>query len=77
MSLIGSLSFVWRIRRHPLSIRFVDYLITGFAMLLISFMVYVAFFDIKRWPLFHAMFNTNAQIEQTTSPGAAPPAPAK
>jgi hypothetical protein len=40
-------------------------------------MVYVAFFDIKRWPLFHAMFNTNAQIEQTTSPGAAPPAPVR
>jgi regulator of sigma E protease len=77
MSLIGSLSFVRRIRRHPLSIKFVDYLITGFAMLLISFMIYVAFFDIKRWPLFHAMFNTKAQIEQTTSPGPAPPAPAK
>jgi regulator of sigma E protease len=77
MSLIGSLSFVRRIRHHPVSVKFVDYLITGFAMLLISFMVYVAFFDIKRWPLFHAMFNTNAQIEQTTSPAAAPPHPVK
>jgi regulator of sigma E protease len=77
MSMIGSLSFVRRIRHHPLSIKFVDYLITGFAMLLISFMVYVAIFDIKRWPLFHAMFNSNAQIEQTTSPAATPPAPDK
>ena len=73
MSLIGSFSFVRRIRRHPVSIKFVDYLITGFAMLLISFMLYVAFFDIKRFPLFHAMFNSSAQIEQTTSPATAPP----
>jgi regulator of sigma E protease len=78
MSLIGSLSFVRRIRRHPVSVKFVDYLITGFAMLLISFMLYVTFFgDIKRWQLFRAMFNNNAQIEQTTTPAASPPAPAK
>jgi hypothetical protein len=68
---------VRRIRRHPISVKFVDYLITGFAMLLICFMVYVAFFDIKRFQLFRAMFNTNAQIEQTTSPAANPPAPDK
>ena len=46
-------------------------------MLLISFMLYVAFFDIKRFPLFRAMFNSSAQIEQTTSPAAAPPPAAK
>jgi hypothetical protein len=58
-------------------VKFVEYVTTGFAVMLISFMLYVAFFDIKRIPLFHAMFNTNAQIEQTTSPAAAPPASAK
>lgn len=75
MSMIGSLSVVRRIRRHPASVKFVDYLITGFAMLLISFMLYVTFFDVKRWSLFRAMFNTDAQIEQTTVPAAAPHPP--
>ena len=40
-------------------------------------MLYVTFFDIKRFPLFRAMFNSNAQIEQTTAPAALRPAPAK
>ena len=39
-----------RIRRRPLEVRFVEYTTTAFAVLLISFMVYVTFFDIKRIP---------------------------
>ena len=53
-----------------MSVKFVEYVTTGFAVMLISFMLYIAFFDIKRIPLFRAMFNTNAQIEQTTAPAA-------
>jgi regulator of sigma E protease len=71
------MSLVEKVRRRPMNMKFVEYVTTGFAVMLISFMLYIAFFDIKRIPLFHAMFNTNAQIEQTTSPAAAPPASAK
>jgi regulator of sigma E protease len=71
------MSLVEKIRRRPMNVKFVEYVTTGFAVMLISFMLYVAFFDIKRIPLFHAMFNTSAQIEQTTTPAAAPPASAK
>jgi hypothetical protein len=61
-----------------MNVRLVEYVTTVFAVMLISFMLYVTYFgDIKRWQLFRAMFNNNAQIEQTTAPAAAPPAPAK
>jgi len=71
------MSLVEKIRRRPMNVKFVEYVTTGFAVMLISFMLYVAFFDIKRIPLFHAMFNTSAQIEQTTTPAASAPASAK
>ena len=62
-----------KIRRRPLSVRFVEYSTTVFAVLLISFMLYVTFFDIKRMPLIGSWFKSKAQIEQ---PEAAP-APTK
>ncbi len=71
------MAIIEKIRRRPMNVKFVEYVTTVFAVMLISFMLYVAFFDIKRIPLFRAMFNTNAQIEQTTAPAASPPAPAK
>ncbi len=71
------MALVEKIRRRPMNVKFVEYVTTGFAVMLISFMIYIAFFDIKRIPLFHAMFNTNAQIEQTTAPATPPPASAK
>jgi regulator of sigma E protease len=71
------MALVEKIRRRPMNVKFVEYVTTVFAVMLISFMLYIAFFDIKRIPLFRAMFNTNAQIEQTTPPAASPPAPAK
>jgi regulator of sigma E protease len=71
------MAVVEKIRRRPLSLKFVEYVTTGVFVLLISFYLYITFFDIKRLSLFHAMFNTNVQIEQTTSPAAAPPASAK
>ena len=51
-----------RIRRKPLSARFQEYATTGFAVLLISFMLYVSFHDIKRIGLFKSMFQQDSQI---------------
>jgi regulator of sigma E protease len=71
------MAIIEKIWRQRLSTRFVEYVTTGFAMLLISLMLYITFFDIKRWQLFRAMFNNNAQIEQTTTPAASTPAPSE
>ncbi len=74
------MAIVEKIRRRPLSARFQEYTTTAFAVLLISLMLYVTFFDIKRLPLFRSMFKRDAQIEQTEkAPGtpAVTPAPAK
>lgn len=69
------MAMVERIRRRPLEVRFVEYTTTAFAILLISFMVYITWFDIKlRFPLFRMMFNRETQIEQPEKPAAPPPA---
>jgi len=59
------LSIVEKIRRRPTSVRFIEYTTTGFAVLLISFMLYVTFFDIKRISLFKALFKKDVQIEES------------
>lgn len=64
MSLIESAT------RKPLSLRFVEYTTTAFAVLLIGFMIYVSAYDVKRIPLFKAIFKQETQINQ------ADPAPA-
>jgi regulator of sigma E protease len=78
------LSIIERIRRRPLSPRIMEYATTAFAVLLISFMLYVTFFDIKRWSVFRSMFKQSSQIENVEqTPAQAPtetpaqPAPAK
>ncbi len=71
------MAIIEKIWRRPLSLKFVEYTTTGFAMLLISLMLYITFFDIKRWQLFRAMFNSDVQIEQTTTPAASTPAQAR
>ena len=72
------MAIIEKIWRRPLSLKFVEYTTTAFAMLLIRFMLYVTIFrDIKRFALFRAMFNSDVQIEQTTAPAASVPAPAK
>jgi len=63
------LALIEKIRRRPISARFQEYATTGFAVLLISFMLYVTFFDIKRVPLFRTMFKKDAQIEEAGGPG--------
>jgi regulator of sigma E protease len=63
------IAIIEKIRRRPLSLKFVEYTTTGFAVLLLSFMLYVTIFgDIKRFGLYRAMFKTDMQIEQSTQP---------
>jgi hypothetical protein len=42
---------------RPLPRRLVEYTSTAFAVLLIGFMVYVSYNDVRRAPLFRSMFN--------------------
>lgn len=69
------MAIIERIRRRPMSVKFVEYSTTGFAVLLISFMLYVTFFDIKRIPLFKSLFKRGTQIEQIENAPAAPAQP--
>jgi regulator of sigma E protease len=62
------MAIIERVRRRPLGVRFVEYTTTAFAVLLISFMLYVTFFDIKRIPIFKLMFKRDSQIEQSEKP---------
>ena len=57
-------SIVERIRRRPMSVRVMEYTTTAFAVLLISFMLYVTFYDVMRWSFFRAAFKQSNQIEQ-------------
>jgi regulator of sigma E protease len=66
------MSVIEWVRRRPLELRFVEYLTTGFAFLLISFMLYVTCYDIKRLPLIRVLFNRDTQIEQVDKPSGAP-----
>ena len=50
--------------------RFLEYTTTIFAVLLVSFMLYVTFFDIKRIPLIHSLFKRKTQIEQPQEPAS-------
>ena len=67
------MAIIERIRRRPLSVKFVEYTTTAFAVLLISFIIYVTVFDIKRIPLFQSMFRVKPQIQQVESPEDTPP----
>jgi len=71
------MALIERIRRRPLGVRFVEYTTTVFAVLLISFMLYVTFYDVtKRLPLFRMMFGREVQIEQpekSVAPAQTPP----
>jgi regulator of sigma E protease len=43
------LSLIEAVRRRPISARFLNSIQTGFAVLLIGFMIYIAFFDTSDW----------------------------
>jgi regulator of sigma E protease len=62
-----------RIRRRPLEVRFVEYTTTVFAALLLLFMFYVTFYDVRRIPLIHSLFGRQTQIEQHENPASTPP----
>ncbi len=51
------------ITRRRLSVKFQEYATTIFAVALITFMVYVTFYDIKRLPLFKAFITQETHIE--------------
>ncbi len=51
------------ITRRRISVKFQEYATTVFAIALISFMVYVTFYDIKRIPLFKAFITQETHIE--------------
>ncbi len=59
------MAIIEKIRRRPLSIKFVEYTTTGFAVLLISLFLYITFGDVKRFSLYRAMFKTDVQIQQS------------
>jgi regulator of sigma E protease len=74
------MSIIEKIRRRPLSPKFVEYVTTGFALLLISFMIYITFFDFRRLPMIRTMFQNKIQIQepQNNATDSAPaPAPAE
>jgi regulator of sigma E protease len=64
-----------KIRGKPLNVRFVEYTTTAFAVLLISFMLYVSYNDIaKRFGLFKALIESDTKIEKA-EPAPVNPAP--
>ncbi len=67
------MAIIEKIRRRPLGLQFVEYTTTGFAILLISFMLYVTFFDLKRLPLLRMVLSQKSQVEQVEKPAPAAP----
>lgn len=57
------MAVIERIRRKPLSVKVVEYTTTAFAVLLISFMLYVSFNDFRRLSLFKSMFQSETRVE--------------
>lgn len=53
-----------RLLGRPLPQRLVEYTTTAFAVLLISFMLYVSFNDVRRFSLFSSMFKQEVTIEK-------------
>jgi regulator of sigma E protease len=70
------MSLVEAIRRKPVSVKFVEWSTTAFAVLLISFMLYVTFFDLKRIPIFKSLLQRDVQVEKADKPAELKPAPA-
>lgn len=62
-----AMACVERLFRRPLPNRLVEYTNTAFAMLLIGFMLYVSFNDVRRFSLFRSMFKQKVTIEKPES----------
>lgn len=63
------------VTRRRVGIRFQEYATTTFAVVLISFMVYVTFYDLRRAPLFGQLLRQSSVVENPAAPGAAPAPP--
>lgn len=63
------LSIIEKIRRRPMNVRILEWTTTAFAVLLISFMVYVSFNDLKRWRRFKEVFQRQTTVEPAGKPG--------
>lgn len=68
------MSLIESITKRPLPVKVQEYATTAFAVVLISFMLFVSFKDIQRFKLFRAMFQQENQIGGGPE---APPAPTK
>jgi regulator of sigma E protease len=68
------LALIEKIRRRPINPKFMEYTTAAFAVALISFLLYVTYFDFQRFPLFRAMFKKDIHIEQADQPGPSAPA---
>jgi regulator of sigma E protease len=61
------MAIIERVIKRPLPAKIQEYATTAFAVLLISFMVFVSFHDIKRFRLFRSMFQQENRIEEQGS----------
>jgi regulator of sigma E protease len=61
------MALVERLFGRPLPYRLVEYTTTAFAVLLIGFMLYVSFNDVRRFSLFRSMFKQEVTIEKQES----------
>lgn len=64
------MAIIEKLRGRPLSLRFVEYTTTAFAVMLIGFMLYVSFFDVRKFPLFKALLESTSQTEQVIRPAS-------
>jgi regulator of sigma E protease len=59
------------VTRRRIGVRFQEIVTTAFAVLLLSFMLYVSFFDVvKRGPMFRALFRQETVVETTPAGGS-------
>lgn len=65
------MALIESIFRRPLPVKIQEYVTTVFAVLLISFMVYVSYHDLGRIPLFKTMFEQDTQIGEQAAPAGA------
>jgi len=65
------LALLEKLRGRPANPRVIEIVTNVFALLLISFMLYITFFDVRRLPLFRALFRTSSPVEKAL-PAAAP-----
>jgi regulator of sigma E protease len=75
--LLAVIEAVWR---RPLNPRIVEYATNVFGILIISFVLYVTFFDFRRLPLLKAMFDRDVHVQEVVAPPpglATNPAPAE